>query len=476
MTRTTSSRSRTGCIPCRRKHQKCDEQRPICSFCSFRGMQCQYPSGLKWMRQTEPMTSRHRPRAHRAGALSVLRSPAPFADTFRSTEEKAAWEYYTRLVSSNVPALDGPENPYRKLSITALSSPILLETIICIATEHMLNFGLGSVPVAAERQQRMLRSIRQSLLTIEPGQTHTDPTHEACLAAVVLQGIVVAQRPDGVVEPHIKCASFLMHALGYFNDISNHNPLARMTAQRFAMVDLMLAISRQRRPFSPVQFVLHQPDEARWDGTEPSFYEMTGCPQPLMCFLVRIAYLACDVDDRLDANLPIHDILNQAFTLETELRAWNTRYTGLVPDELPCPRSPLDILSECFYWTAHLLLARRVFRDPTRSPRVQYLAHTCFRLMDHLPTGCGPDSSLPQPFYLAAREAITVEDRNWVRGKHEAMTAYYREQQRHSAMELTERIWARGDELRGASTSGDNQSVEDRFVRDLDRGSSLFIF
>lgn len=381
-----------------------------------------------------------------------------------------------RLVSSNVPALDGPSNPYRKISITALASPLLLETIICIATEHMLNFGLGSVPIAAERQQRMLRSIRQSLLTIEPHHTRRDPTHEACLAAVVLQGIVVAQRPDGVVEPHIKCASFLMHALGYFNDIPDH-PLARMTVQRFAMVDLMLAISRQRRPYAPAHFILHQPDETRWDGTEPSFYEMTGCPQPLMCFLVRIAYLACDVANRLDAHLPIHGPLAQAFTLDTELRAWNTRYTGLVADKLPCPRTPLDILSECFYWTAHLLLARRVFRDPTPSPRVQYLAHTCFRLMDHLPTGCGPDSSLPQPFYLAAREAITAEDRAWVRGKHEAMTAYYREQQRHLAMELTERIWARGDELRACTGEDDRvQSAEDRFVRELDRGSSLFIF
>ena len=62
-----------------------------------------------------------------------------------------------RLASSNVPAMDGPDNPYRQLSITALSSPILLETIVCIATESMVNYGLSSVPIAAERKQQMLR-------------------------------------------------------------------------------------------------------------------------------------------------------------------------------------------------------------------------------------------------------------------------------------------------------------------------------
>ncbi|THC97513.1 hypothetical protein EYZ11_002993 [Aspergillus tanneri] len=409
------------------------------------------------------------------GLLSTF--SALFGGAIRSTEERSAWEYYVRLVSSNVPALDCPENPYRQLSITALTAPILLETIICIAAEHMLNFGLGSEPAAAERQQRMLRSIRQGLQMIEMS-SHArwhDHRHEACLAAVVLQGIVVAQRPDGVLEPHVKCASYLMHTLGCFQEIPS-TPLARLTTQRFAMVDLMLAISRQRRPYAPRSFILYQPDADRWDQTEPSFHKMTGCPQPLMCFLLRIAHLACDVDECLRDDVPEHEVLSRAFELESELCAWGLQYTGAIADGSSRPL--LDILTECFYWTAHLLLARRVFRDATRSPRIQHLAQTCFRLMDHLPTGCGPDSSLPQPFYLAAREAVRVEDRDWVRRKHEAMTAYYREQQRNSAMELTEKIWARSDGLRGVEveTNGMAQSIEDRFVKELDRESSLFIF
>ncbi|KAJ5136787.1 hypothetical protein N7448_005341 [Penicillium atrosanguineum] len=414
------------------------------------------------------------------------RSPAVFPDAmFHSEEDRHAWEYYVRLVSSNVPALDGPDNPYRQLSFTALTSPILLETIVCIATEHMLNFGLGNVSTAAQRQQRMLRTIGESLHGIDAAGLHeTGPAasnidHEALLTAVVLQGVVVAQSADGVLEPHVKCASFLMQTLDHFCQVP-YSTLARMAVQRFGMVDVMLAISRQRRPYAPRNFVLHQPDPERWDNSTPSFRKMTGCPQPLLCFLARISHLACDVEERLEQAVSFSDILAQAYQLESDLRSWGSEFTGTgtIPDGFVRP--PLDILTECFYWTAHLLLARRVFRDSTRSPRVQHLMHTCFRLMDQLSTGCGPDSSLPQPFYLAAREAVTLEDRAWVRQKHESMTDYYREQQRNLAMHLTQRVWDIIDEAHVTNSIGLQPvtavSNGDETIRAMDQQSCLFIF
>jgi hypothetical protein len=353
----------------------------------------------------------------------------------------------------------------------------------------MLNFGLTSVDLAARRQQRMLRTLGQNLINIDAEinsnpvtiPTTNKPEREALLTAVVLQGIVVAQTADGVLEPHVKCASWLMQALGYFAEIPQ-SPIARMIVQRFGMVDLMLAISRQRRPYAPQTFILNQPNQNHWDTTEPSFHKMTGCPQPLMCLLVRISHLACDMSENLETEAGTEaTILAEAFQLDSELRAWGSEnmYNGETP--APCERTPLDILSECFYWTAHLLLARRVFRDQTCSLRVQHLVHICFGLMDHLSTGCGPDSSLPQPFYLAAREAVSPEDRAWVRRKHESMTAYYREQQRNSAMGLIERIWEVTDSLREADggavrSSRSELSIVDRYVQALDRGSCFFIF
>jgi hypothetical protein len=341
----------------------------------------------------------------------------------------------------------------------------------------MLNFGLVDVSTAARHQQRMLRTIGQNLQLIESGDTcetraivtTNNPAHEALFAAVILQGVIVAQSADGVLEPHVRCAAFLMEVLNHFRQVP-HNILGRMTVQRFAMVDVMLAISRQRRPFSPKDFVLHLPDAETWDHTEPSFHKMTGCPQPLMCLLVRISHLACDVDDRVEHCAPISDLLSRAHSLENDLRAWGEHYPAHSSEQ--GIRAPLDILTECFYWTAHLLLARRVFQDHTRSPRVQHLTRTCFDLMGQLSTGVGPDSSLPQPFYLAAREAITLEDRAWVRQKHESMTNYYREQQRNLAMQLTQRIW----EIEDQQFRNGTAVQSDKLIKKLDRDSCLFIF
>lgn len=341
----------------------------------------------------------------------------------------------------------------------------------------MLNFGLGDVSTAARVQQRMLRTIGQNLQLIESGDTcetraivtTNNPDHEALFAAVILQGVIVAQSADGVLEPHVRCAAFLMEILDLFRHVPR-NVLGRTAVQRFAMVDVMLAISRQRRPLSPRDFVLHLPDAETWDNTEPSFHKMTGCPQPLMCLLVRISHLACDVDDRLERCAPVADLLSQAYTLENDLCVWGSRYPEAIPEG--GIRAPLDILTECFYWSAHLLLARRVFQDHTRSPRVQHLMRTCFDLMDQLTTGVGPDSSLPQPFYLAAREAITQEDRAWVRQKHESMTNYYREQQRNLAMQLTQRIWETEDQ----SFADGNMLESEALIKNLDRESCFFIF
>ncbi|KAI9035325.1 Zn(II)2Cys6 transcription factor [Aspergillus affinis] len=370
------SRSRTGCLQCRHKHRKCDERQPSCTFCITHGQECEYPSALRWVQREQPKLSRHKSRHQRSPeegwSGSLGQRPSVLASAvFHSDDEESAWEYYIRLVSSNVPALDGPDNPYRQLSVTALSSPVLRETILCISTEHMLNFGLGSVSVAAERQRQMLRSIAQGLRTLDnrtninlEGSVLSVENYESLLAAIILQGVVVAQTADGAVEPHVKCAAFLIQALSLFRQWPR-TPLVRMSIQRFAMVDVMLAISRQRRPFAPRDFILYQPDESRWDQTEPSFLKMTGCPQPLMCLLVQLSHLACDVDHRLENGKPISDLLAEGFKLETEIRVLGSQYDDPTADRSKW--SHLEILAECFYWTAHILLARRIFRDETRS-------------------------------------------------------------------------------------------------------------
>lgn len=40
-------RSKSGCLVCRRQHKKCDERRPVCSRCSAKGRDCQWPVAVQ---------------------------------------------------------------------------------------------------------------------------------------------------------------------------------------------------------------------------------------------------------------------------------------------------------------------------------------------------------------------------------------------------------------------------------------------
>ncbi|KAH8649573.1 fungal-specific transcription factor domain-containing protein [Ilyonectria robusta] len=46
--RTKIRRSRQGCAECRRRHQRCDEAVPICSYCRGAGVTCVYTRNLNW--------------------------------------------------------------------------------------------------------------------------------------------------------------------------------------------------------------------------------------------------------------------------------------------------------------------------------------------------------------------------------------------------------------------------------------------
>ncbi|EMT73670.1 hypothetical protein FOC4_g10002162 [Fusarium odoratissimum] len=225
---------------------------------------------------------------------------------------------------------------------------------------------------------------------------------------------------------------------------------SRFLVQRFAMIDVIMSLLRRRKPLAPEYFILYQQHEEA-DVCGPSFRELTGCPQPVLSFLARISTLATDVELENDVRLA------EAYQLETTMRDWGSRKYPMPLNIAARSNSPLfghgtasqddhlSTLNACFYWMAHLLLARRVFLDPTASSRVQLYRKHLFALIDRLPPGCGPDSSLPIPFYMAAREAIVPLDREWVRHKHAEMIAIYPDRSRELMMSLTEDIWSMSD-------------------------------
>lgn len=370
----------------------------------------------------------------------------------------------------------------------------------------MNNYGRSCDDLLASRQSRALHTLQAAVSALEAKRdnprrdsqlSHLDgggvfsilTATEVALGAIMMQTSSALMTGVGNVEMHMKCALHFIRDLGYLHQPAD-SVFSRLLVNRFAMVDVVLAHLRFRRPLAPPSFWMYQ-DNRDIDDVDPPFREMHGCPHRVLCFLARIAFLSADLLTPGSA----HALLQaEAYSLETEMRVWGHRYystmsheastawspvgaseSGTVPDGL----ASLDVVCECFYWTAHLLLMRRLLLDPTRSSRVQIIRGHIFRLMDRLTPGCGPESSLPFPFYMAAREAVTPKDRNWVRQKHSAMMEAHRDRSREYLMASTEKIWETADatELSLAPEGAPQwDSPLERDIRAMDNHASYFMF
>ena len=413
-----------------------------------------------------------------------------------------------KMVCTSTPAFDSDRNSYRKLALISLSHPVLLHGILSVSTGHMHNYGRADDRLLSSRQSRALTSLRAALnafqMTSEGAPTTREPDpfsrstgvfsvlspRGVTLAAIMMQTSSVLMTGIGSVEVHMKCALHFIRDLGYMDHgPPAHSVFMRLLVQRFAMVDVVLAHLRFRRPLAPLDFYMYRPHEDL-DSSEPAFREIQGCPQRVLCFMAHIAVLAADL---VQGNSPPDQVQAEAYALETSMRAWGHRsheamsgsraaVSPLLPQETQSSPAEqlvlLEVVCECFYWTAHLLLMRRVFLDATTTARVQLIRRHLFRLMDSIPAGCGPDSSLPFPFYMAAREAVAYEDREWVRRKHVAWLDIYRDRSREYMMASTERIWEKRMAMGEVAPDGVEpwDAPFEVFIREMDHQASYFMF
>lgn len=366
------------------------------------------------------------------------------------------------------PAYDSNLNPYRKLGFMALSHPVLLRGVLSVSAAHMEMYGQTNTGVSCVRQLHALGALRSALHLLERNelsQSRDNSTanvddspsrlsdKEVTLAAVVMQTSSVLMAGLWTIEMHIKCALYLIQHLGYF-DRAPSSVLTRTVINRLAMVDVMLAFVRTRRPQAPLGFYMYQIHE-ELDREEPSFREMHGCHQPVLSFLARIAVLSADLANGTRTQ---SEIRAKGYQLETEMRLWGHRYSGLldteaastssasqVPPQIVPACTALDTVCECFYWTGHIVLLRRVLLEPTKSVRVQSIRRRVFDLINGLVPGCGPDSPLAFPFYMSACEAISPEDRDRVCRRHMETFAVYRDDWRVLLMAAVEKVWSKAE-------------------------------
>lgn len=320
---------------------------------------------------------------------------------------------------------------------------MLLDTIISIATTYMHRRHMAPRSVALTTQSRALASLRRSVDWLaSPNDSTPSPAETACLkrevlATILLQITVEICNGSSVVKSHIAYAASLFRELGYEDHVPA-TPIGLILAHRMAFVDVLSSVFWRRRPLlSPGFWFLERDDEYRMADLTPRFQDTTGCPFWVVRVLARISHLVADVDDGLSSG----DKATRALALESDLAAAAREHNM----GSPTPSSHVEIVGRCYYWSAVILLQRRIFLDARESPRVQMSLLALLNLLATLPIGCGPDSALSLPLYMAALAAVGEDHRALIRDKSQSLDAYYPSQTRTVLTEAFGYMWAAAD-------------------------------
>lgn len=373
-----------------------------------------------------------------------------------------------RYMSTVLPVYHSAATPFENLSKLALASPVLLSTIISLATEYLYNYAQAGPGLTFQRHDQAINSFREALInTTSPSSQTANGSDEelspkqATLVAVLLQVASTVFVGCSGADVNLVCAMHFLHDLDYIN-----NPVEglvpHLLVQRFAMFDVLSAIMRHRRPHLPSTFWLFNTDD-QLGRIQPSFREVTGFPQPLLVFFSRLSNLAVDLHD---GSTTESEVLSEALNLETDMRVYARSQLALDINGTK-PSNQLDSLNQCFYWSAQLTLQRMIYRDATNSPRVQQTVKNIIDLMRLVPVGSGPDAALPFPLYISSKEAVTSEHREWVRDRIQQMKQIYPGRGRDALLALLEDIWKFIDE---------GQKDCDLNIRDMERRRDFCLF
>lgn len=383
-----------------------------------------------------------------------------------------SWPQGVKYISHVLPIYDSSTHPYKILAKLVLDCPVLLSSITSMAAEYLYYLD-RKVPIPSSRNHdQALNSFRHAIArtTSWPylSAKKEEPTaNEATLASVLLQIANAAFTGASGVDVHLACAMHFIPDLGCLNNPVGDS-MSRILVQRFAKFDVITAILRHRRPHLPQRFWLFEADD-EYDAERRSLQDMSGCPQPLLGFFNSLANMIADLYEESKLAFEIFTIASQ---WETDMRMFERALLSSIRQEIV---NPLDTVTQCYYWTAHLILHRVVYRDLTTSPRLQHTVSTIVDLLRSIPIGSGTDYSLLFPFYISSKEAIASEHRAWVTNRIQQMKHVYPGRSIDLLVALLEDIWRVVDEAKERIDPAASKECDIR-IRELERRRDLCFF
>lgn len=392
MPRGPETRSRWGCLSCRKRRKKCDEGRPSCQICIDRGAECTYPnwSTVKYAR------TRERVREYQeAGNNPTSSRPLLLPAQSNSTQTKFVYHFSTivaSLISFSFPRPD-ISNPFILHVLPRTSSSTQVQRAVeAVAAAHLYHLG-------AETRDRAthLHSQALSLLATELSSSRIDGTSRINMLAssllLIYYEIVLGNSADNA-WCHLQGAKVLLE----YKDDNVDEKCVVFFRKVFQYFNVMLALSLGRQPL--VIFGVHGPEFT--DRIDTVF----GCAGRLWPLMHRLADLIGRV--RLG-----EDGREEAQSLIGSLQVWSI-------ESAPSADAYMEAMVQIAraYKFSGILMLRMMISSTDSSmdhgmlsSQDQELYHSAFDSVLRVCVLSMPMATLTWPLYIVGRLAGSASDR-----------------------------------------------------------------
>ncbi|KIX03616.1 uncharacterized protein Z518_07169 [Rhinocladiella mackenziei CBS 650.93] len=453
-----ATRSRHGCIDCKKAKVKCDEIHPFCGTCKRRGRQCAGYNQITKAQKTRdaptprPTTTQMANSAsspdatpvaieyaindaafHSSPGFSPSSTAAPFSPisndfalapatpilktvatippgTIHPADEPFIELYFMRHPGELVFGSEFVNEMNSSVLKVFQNSPLAVgDSLSAIGEAYLRDGSLPILVPVPNRKARILARLRsmdnlgvslELLLTIMLG-----------LCAIELVDATAHQQPVTSVPALLdNLAMMLDHHLRKGFELTQ---LAKYFVRALARQDMMLSLTRFHRPRIPTSYWLDDYSRQHADR----FMGYTGTLMPLLAELCSLAEdFRASVADSITNNgatdlsfpMPLHDLLDRASQIQLKLEQWHPT----VDPTLSFQSSRKFLMHANAYRSASLLYLHRLLHPPGTSVDADQAALLkAYEVMVHT-TACDDDMKMSLwPIFLAACEVNTEPDR-----------------------------------------------------------------
>ncbi|KAI5793721.1 fungal-specific transcription factor domain-containing protein [Peziza echinospora] len=425
-------RTKTGCITCRKRKKKCDEEKPECKNCLKNSLYCEgYPDRVLWQsgkqkieaQLTIPNDVRQAIEFHNTQMLTVVDLPN-LIDGVETSDDRLLLDHFIFNISRVLTLINDETNPFQEFIVpAAVQHRGLMHSLLCLSAAHLNVKGQQNFKVPwCYHFDKALQFLRKDSSIVNQSPTANDPAIAQmlifCLTSICLG------HTDGEYRPHMDAG------MKWLDQCQTDTPYGKFLFEIFMYHDVANSItSLDRRPSRALT-------DYRLPGfiLQPEAGVLLGVLDGLFIYLSKITILRDAVRDRRNRNIYPridYEMLSTAVAIDSDIRSW-------VPPNYP--NSHRYIAAQLYRQSTWVYLYRTI--QPSKpGSKIRRAVDTGLAHIQMLPQDSATQGIMLMPLFILGCAAFDPGQRPAIRERFESLYKYSGLKNIQAAFEAVERIW-----------------------------------